>query len=460
MLGLKVERGSIAKAGGFWQAVAMRFLADLHIHSRYSRATSRDCDLPNLAVWAQKKGLGLVGSGDFTHPTWRAEIAEQLVPAEEGLLRLRDDLAREVSRRVPAACQGPVRFCLSVEIATIYKKAGRTRKIHQLVFVPDLHQAERLVSRLESIGNLRSDGRPILGLDSRDLLEIVLETGPGCHLIPAHVWTPWFAVLGSKSGFDRVEDCYADLSPAIFALETGLSSDPAMNWRVSGLDRYRLVSNSDAHSPGRLGREACAFDCALSYPALFAALQTGAGYLGTVEFFPEEGKYHLDGHRKCGLCLSPDQTRAHGGRCPACGGLVTVGVLHRVEELADRTEAEALARPPASAGPVRSLVPLTEVLGEILGCGSGAKRVQRAYEGLLQRLGPELDLLWERDLEQIRRGSSELVAEALARLRSGRVVRRAGYDGEYGRISLFEEGELDGAGLARARGLPWPATWL
>ncbi len=421
----------------------MDFYADLHIHSRFSRATARTCDLPHLALWAQKKGIAVVGTGDFTHPAWRAEIAEQLVPAEPGLFRLAPELEREVAGRVPAACRRPVRFCLSVEIATIYKKGDKTRKIHHVVLAPDLEAVGRMVAALERIGNLRSDGRPILGLDSRDLLEIVLAAGEGCCLIPAHVWTPWFAVLGSKSGFDAIEDCYADLSDHIFALETGLSSDPAMNWRISALDRYRLVSNSDAHSPSKLGREACVFACELGYPAMLEALRTGEGYRGTVEFFPEEGKYHLDGHRKCKRCLEPAETRAHGGRCPDCGGLLTVGVVHRVDELADRSEAEALAAPPATAGPVRSLVPLAEVLSEILGVGPGSKRVTRTYEGLVDRLGPELDLLWSLDLEEVRRASTPLAAEALERLRSGRVIRQAGYDGEYGVIRLFEPGELD-----------------
>jgi DNA helicase-2/ATP-dependent DNA helicase PcrA len=422
----------------------MRFYADLHIHSRYSRATSRDCKLPELARWAQLKGLAVLGTGDFTHPGWRAEIDEQLVAAEPGLFRLRPDLERAVTARLPAACQRPLRFCLTVEIATIYKRAERTRKVHHLLLAGDRETAGRLVAALEAIGNLRSDGRPILGLDSRDLLEIALECGPGCHLIPAHIWTPWFSALGSKSGFDSIADCYGPLSRHLFAVETGLSSDPAMNWRVSALDGYRLVSNSDAHSPAKLGREACAFDCELSFPAMMAALRSGDGYRGTVEFFPEEGKYHLDGHRKCAQCLEPAETRRLDGRCPVCGRPLTVGVMHRVEELADRAAAAALQRPPASAGAVRSLVPLAEVLGEILGVGPNSKRVQRSAAGLLERLGPELELLWSRDLEDVRRATSPLAAEALRRLRAGEVRRQPGYDGAYGRIRLFDAGEIDG----------------
>jgi PHP family Zn ribbon phosphoesterase len=310
-----------------------QFYADLHIHSKYSRACSRDCDLEHLAWWARRKGVSVVGTGDFTHPAWLEHLRENLEPAEPGLFRLRADLDREVERTLPPSCRGPVRFMLSVEISTIYKRAERTRKVHHLIYVPDLEAAERFDQRLARIGNIASDGRPILGLDSRDLLEITLESGPGSYLIPAHAWTPWFAVLGSKSGFDAVEDCYADLAGHVFALETGLSSDPAMNWRVSSLDRYTLTSNSDAHSPPMLAREASVFDTDVDYFAIRRALETREGYGGTVEFFPEEGKYHLDGHRKCDVCLEPAESRRHDGRCPVCRKPLTIGVLHRVEEL-------------------------------------------------------------------------------------------------------------------------------
>ena len=261
----------------------MRFYADLHIHSKYSRATSRNCDLEHLAIWARKKGIGIVGTGDFTHPAWRAELKEKLVPAEPGLFRLRPDLERAVEERLPLACRsegGAVRFMLSVEISTIYKKFDKTRKIHHLIYTPDFDATERVVDSLSRIGNLHSDGRPILGLDSRHLLEIALESGPASYLVPAHIWTPWFAALGSKSGFDAIDECYGDLAPHIFAVETGLSSDPPMNWRVSSLDRFRLVSNSDAHSPEKLGREVCVFDTELDYFALREALETGPGLRG------------------------------------------------------------------------------------------------------------------------------------------------------------------------------------
>ena len=420
----------------------MTFYADLHVHSKYSRATSRNCDLEHLALWARKKGIAVVGTGDFTHPAWRAEIRDKLVPAEPGLYRLRPDLERSVEERLPAACRSEgtaARFLLSVEISTIYKKFEKTRKIHHLVYTPDFEAMERVTASLARIGNLHSDGRPILGLDSRHLLEITLESDPGSYLVPAHIWTPWFAALGSKSGFDAIDDCYGDLAPQIFAVETGLSSDPPMNWRVSSLDRFRLVSNSDAHSPEKLGREVCVFDTELDYFALRRALETGEGYGGTLEFFPEEGKYHLDGHRSCEVRLSPDETRRRGGLCPVCGKPLTVGVMHRVEDLADRP---GEAAPPATAGAMRSLIPLPEILSEIHRVGAKSRRVSQHYESLLGRLGPELPLLDAVPLEEIRPASSTLVAEAVSRLRRQEVVREAGFDGVYGTIRLFEDAEL------------------
>jgi uncharacterized protein (TIGR00375 family) len=418
---------------------AVRFYADLHIHSKHSRACSRDCDLEHLAWWAARKGVRVIGTGDFTHPAWAEELRDKLVPAEPGLYRLRDEIEDDVLRRLPASCRTPIRFLLSTEISTIYKRADRTRKVHHLLYAPDLEAAAEITRRLARIGNLNADGRPILGLDSRDLLEITLESGDGTYLVPAHVWTPWFAALGSKSGFDSIEECYADLAGHIFALETGLSSDPPMNWRVSALDRFRLVSNSDAHSPPMLGREATAFDTDVDYFAIRRALETGTGYAGTVEFFPEEGKYHLDGHRKCGVRLSPPETRELDGRCPACGKALTVGVLHRVDTLADRAE----GRRPASAGEFRCLVQLPELIGEILGVGPKSKAVGKQIDTLVSRLGPELAILDGVPLEGLADVASPILVEAIDRLRAGRVVRDAGYDGEYGVIRMFEPKELD-----------------
>jgi len=417
----------------------MRFHADLHVHSKYSRATSRDLDLEHLAYWAARKGIGLVGTGDFCHPAWAAELKEKLVPAEPGLFRLRPDIEQGVAAMLPASCRSGVRFMLEVEISTIYKKGDKTRKVHHLIYAPDFETADRIAARLGAIGNIRSDGRPILGLDSRDLLEITLEAGPGAYLVPAHIWTPWFAALGSMSGFDTITDCYGDLAQHIFAVETGLSSDPPMNWRVSFLDKYRLTSNSDAHSPGKLGREATAFCCDMDYFALRRALETGDGYAGTVEFFPEEGKYHLDGHRKCEVRLTPKETLALGCRCPVCGEKVTIGVEHRIETLADRDTVET---PPATAGAVTNFVPLPEVLSEIAASGVGSKTVERMYDRVIGALGPELSILGDVPVEDIARAESPVLAEAITRLRAGNVIRNAGYDGEYGVIKLFEEGEL------------------
>jgi DNA helicase-2/ATP-dependent DNA helicase PcrA len=419
---------------------SMRFHADLHVHSKYSRATSRDLDLEHLAHWAGRKGVGVVATGDFTHPAWRAELKDKLISAEPGLFRLKPEIEQAALATLPPACRSPARFMLAVEISTIYKKAGRTRKIHHLIYAPDFATADRISASLARIGNIASDGRPILGLDSRDLLEITLAASPDAYLVPAHIWTPWFAALGSQSGFDSIEDCYGDLARHIFAVETGLSSDPPMNWRLSMLDRFRLVSNSDAHSPGKLGREATTFDCDLDYFAIRRALETGDGYVGTVEFFPEEGKYHLDGHRKCAVRLAPRETLASGGRCPHCGEPATVGVLHRVEVLADRSEAEA--KPPATAGRVASLVPLPEIIAEIVQSGHASKTVERAYDRVITALGPELSILGETPLEDIARADSSLLAEAITRLRAGQVIRESGYDGEYGVIRLFADDEL------------------
>ena len=425
------------------------FHADLHIHSRFSRACSKDCDIEHLSAWALRKGLTVLGTGDFTHPAWAAELRETLVPAEPGLFRVRPDLEKRLLRDSAATCAGTVRFMLSVEISTIYRRDERTRKVHHLIYAPSFDAADRITAALAKIGNLASDGRPILGLDSRDLLDITLSADPGCFLVPAHVWTPWFAVLGSKSGFDAVPECYADLAGHIFAVETGLSSDPAMNWACSSLDEYRLVSNSDAHSPPMLGREATVFNTDLDYFAMAAALRTGNGLEGTIEFFPEEGKYHLDGHRKCGVRVNPEQTRALDTICPQCGKPLTVGVLHRIAELADRP---AGFRPPGAPG-FTSLVQLPEIVGEILATGPKSKKVAGEVGRLVAALGPELTILRETPLDDLRRAGGSLLSEGIARLRRGEVIRDAGYDGEYGTIRLFQPGELDGAALFTVAGL-------
>ena len=417
------------------------FHADLHIHSRFSRACSRDCDLDHLAWWARRKGITVVGTGDFTHPGWADELKESLVPAEPGLFRLAEEAEDRLRRTAPASCGGDVRFMLSAEISTIYRGGERTRKVHHLLYAPTFEAADRIAGALSKIGNLASDGRPILGLDSRHLLEITLDGGPGCYLVPAHAWTPWFAVLGSKSGFDAVGDCYGDLAPEVFAIETGLSSDPPMNWRCSSLDGYRLVSNSDAHSPPMLGREATTFGVPLDYFAMADALRTGTGLAGTIEFYPEEGKYHLDGHRKCGVRFEPAQSREHEGTCPECGKPLTIGVLHRVTELTDRP---AGYRPPGAPG-FTNLVQLPQIVGEIMATGPKSKKVGAEVDRLVAALGPELGILTEADAGDLRRVGGSLLAEAVSRLRRGEVRREAGYDGEYGTVALFGPGELNRA---------------
>lgn len=411
------------------------FYADLHLHSKYSRATSRNLDLEHLFLWARKKGIQVLGTGDFTHPAWKAELKEKLIPAEPGLFQLREE--KSLERQYPTPPGRPARFLLEVEVSTIYKKGSKTRKVHHLLYAPDWEKANRLVAQLARIGNLQADGRPILGLDSRDLLEITLQSGDGCHLIPAHVWTPWFSALGSKSGFDAIEECYGDLAPHIFAIETGLSSDPLMNRKVSSLDRFALVSNSDAHSPGKVGREATVFHTEMSYPAIMKALQTREGFGGTAEFFPEEGKYHLDGCRHCGVRLCPEETEACGAGCPGCGKPITVGVMSRVEELADRNQSALLPKEPGFS----SLVPLVEILSEIEGTGANSKKVQRIYEKVLGAVGSEMFVLGSAPLDAVEKACFPLLAEALRRMRQGEVLREAGYDGKPGVIRLFTEKE-------------------
>ncbi|MFH1146154.1 MAG: UvrD-helicase domain-containing protein [Pseudomonadota bacterium] len=418
----------------------MKFIADLHIHSYLSRATAKNLDLENINLWAQLKGITVVGTGDFTHPKWFSEIRDKLEPAEEGLFKLGKEFADPSANQVPQSCRGPVRFVLSVEISSIYKKNGRVRKIHNILFAPDLASAEKINARLERIGNIRSDGRPILGLDAKNLLEIVLEVSESAFLVPAHIWTPWFSLLGSKSGFDAVEECFEDLTPHIFAVETGLSSDPSMNRMVSKLDGLVLVSNSDAHSPANLGREANLFDTELSYRGILNGLRTGdpERFLGTLEYFPEEGKYHYDGHRKCAARLSPAETMKNGNLCPVCGKEITIGVMHRVLELADRKE----GKNPERSYPFTRLLPLTDVLAEMFRVGAKSKRVQGSYHELLSRIGPEFSILRESSPEELESKGSTLLAEAIQRMRKGEVRISPGYDGEFGKIRLFEDEEL------------------
>jgi uncharacterized protein (TIGR00375 family) len=417
----------------------MKFSADFHIHSRFSRATSKTLDFEKLYIAAQLKGITVVGTADFTHPTWFKEIEQKLEPAEPGLFRLKKDIARQCDKEVPRACRQKVRFLLTTEISCIYKKNERTRKNHNLIFLPDTEAVARFNKTLDKVGNIRSDGRPILGLDAKHLLEILLETDDSGYLVPAHIWTPWFSVLGSKSGFDSIDECFEDLTTHIFALETGLSSDPPMNWRISSLDRFTMISNSDAHSPHKLGREANLFDTDLSYFSVLSAIRSGTPdrFLGTLEFYPEEGKYHLDGHRKCNLRLKPEETVRHKGNCPECGRPLTLGVLYRVTELADRIENYR----PENRPSVYNLIPLTEVLSEILASGPQTKRVQKSYLSLLNRFGPELNILMNIDVKELEAAGLPLVGVAIQRMRQGNIDLSPGYDGVFGKIKIFGPGE-------------------
>jgi len=404
----------------------MKFVADFHIHSKYSRATSRDMDLDNLDKWAKIKGIKVLGTGDFTHPEWLKNLKDKLELAEPGLFKLKNS-------------DSETRLILTAEISCIYTKGGRVRKIHVIIFSPSFEIVEKINTQLGWIGNLKSDGRPILGLDAKELAKIVLNSSQECLVVPAHAWTPWFAIFGSKSGFNSIEECFEEYSKYIYSIETGLSSDPAMNWRLSSLDKITLISNSDAHSPQKIGREANVFDTELSYPAIIEAIKTKnpQKFLYTIEFFPEEGKYHFDGHRICGIKLSPQETKKYNGICPVCGKPLTIGVLNRVEELADREEGFK----PEGAVPFKSLVPLEEIIADVLSQGTGTKEVEKEYKNLIEKFGSEFNILLDVTREELGGITSPEIAEGIIRVREGRVVREPGYDGVYGKIKIFSQEE-------------------
>jgi uncharacterized protein (TIGR00375 family) len=408
----------------------MRFIADLHIHSKYSRATSPSMSPENLWKWAQLKGITVIGTGDFTHPQWLDELNEALEPTGNGLFTLGKKLR---SDDVPDACRSDVYFLLSAEISCIYSKNGKTRKVHSIVLSPDFDDAARINSALSKIGNLKSDGRPILGLDAKELLNIVLNESPDSLLIPAHAWTPHFSVFGAVSGFDSLQECYEELTPHIHAIETGLSSDPQMNWRISALDGITLISNSDAHSPAKTGREANIFDTEMSYQSIINALKSGKGFLGTIEFFPEEGKYHYDGHRACSIRLSPQETIKNKYLCPSCGKKLTVGVMHRAEKLADRE----IGFRPENAPDFHSIIPLPEIISEILKVGVTSKKVNNAYLNLLSEIGSEFNILMDTSLDDIEKAGSPILRQAVSMMREGKVNIAPGYDGEFGKIRIF-----------------------
>jgi len=416
--------------------MAGQLVVDLHVHSHFSRATSRQCTIEGLYYWGKIKGITIIGTGDFTHPEWFAEFRDKLEPAEPGLFRLRPDIAAEVDQTLPASVrQNLIRFVPTVEIATIYSKGGRVRKLHQLVVMPSFEAVSRLNGRLERIGNLKADGRPILGLDSKELLRLSLEADPDALYIPAHIWTPWFGMFGSKSGFDTIWEAFEELAPEIRAIETGLSSDPAMNARLSQLDGVAVTSHSDAHSPQKLGREATVLHAEPTYADVIGAIKTNDARLqGTIEFFPEEGKYHADGHRACDVKCTPAETKALGGVCPKCHKPLVVGVDYRVGELADRDTSAA-----PNAKQVEYIIPLPEVLAELHGTKSTTgKAVTAQYQQLITALGDEFSILRQVPLETIRE-HSQPIALAVERIRANHVFRSPGFDGVFGTINVFRD---------------------
>jgi uncharacterized protein (TIGR00375 family) len=407
----------------------MRFIADFHIHSKYSRATSKDMEVETLARWAKKKGISLLGTGDFTHPIYFAELRAKLEPLGNGLFQLKK------------GDQG-VRFILTTEVSNIYTQNAKVRRIHNLIFAPSFGVVEAIRSKLGNLGKLSSDGRPIFSFTAKELVKMILDISSDCLIIPAHAWTPWFSIFGANSGFDSIEECFGEMSSHIHAIETGLSSDPEMNWRLSKLDALTLLSNSDAHSPSRLGREADAFDCALDYQEVIETIREKdrRKLLFTIEFFPEEGKYHYDGHRQCGVIFSPSQTKANQYLCPSCHKKLTIGVMHRVEELADRPEGFI----PKNAIPSVHLIPLEEIVAEAMGFRIGTKAVETEYERLVERGVSEFRILLDAAPDELATFVPAKILEGIVRMRQGKVSIIPGHDGVYGKISLFpdrKEGE-------------------
>lgn len=415
----------------------MKIIADLHIHSPYSRAVSRDMTLENLDVWARMKGITVMGTGDFTHPVWIKEIKSKLEPAEPGLYRLRGLASSHEDK--PRS----TRFLITVEISSIYSKGGKTRRVHTLIFVPSVESAEKINAALGWRGNLKSDGRPILGLDAKELAKIVWDVDERAAVVPAHAWTPWFSVFGSMSGFDSLEECFDEYAKYIFAIETGLSSDPAMNRRVSGLDRIALISNSDSHSLQRIGREANVLDTELSYDGIMHAIKSHdpVRFLFTVEFFPEEGKYHYDGHRLCKFSCAPEETKKLHKLCPRCGKPVTVGVMYRVDELADRPVDVKYS----GAIPFKSMVPLDEIIAEAFGVGTASKRVKAEYRGIIEKIGSEFAVVMDASRNDLVSATVPEVVEGIMRVREGRLHIEPGFDGEYGHVKIFGENERTAA---------------
>ena len=409
----------------------MKFIADFHLHSKYSRATSRNMDLENLEKWAKIKGIKVLGTGDFSHPEWFKNLKEKLEPAEPGLFKLKNS-------------DSEIRFILTTEISCVYSKAGKVRKIHIIIFAPSFEIVEKINVHLGWIGNLKADGRPILGLDAKELTKIVLNISEDCLIVPAHLMTPWFSLFGSRSGFDSLEECFEEYSKYIYAGETGLSASPDMLWRMPDGRKITLISNSDSHSPHRLGREANVFEGEeLSYQSIINAIKnkgstsTNLRLAYTIEFFPQEGKYHYDGHRLCGISFSPQESKKSGNICPNCGRPLTIGVLNRVEELADRPEGFK----PENAIPFKSLVPLEEIIADALGQMAGTKQVEEEYQNLIKKFGNEFKLLLEVSRQDLETTTLPEIAEGIIRVREGKVFVEPGYDGVYGKIRIFSKGE-------------------
>jgi uncharacterized protein (TIGR00375 family) len=417
----------------------MRYVADLHIHSKFSRATSREMVLDTLAHWAKIKGIQLLATGDFTHPEWLFLLKQKLESTGNGFFQLKNIVSSENGylEALPLSTQD-ISFILSTEISFIYSKNGKVRKIHILLLAPDFESVEKINQKLSGLGNLRSDGRPILGLDAKTFVKIVADNCPRCVVIPSHIWTPWFSLFGANSGFDTIEECFEEMTPFIFALETGLSSDPPMNWKLSSLDKYSLVSNSDAHSPSKIGREANVFDTEFSYSGLVDAIKTKNPdkFLYTVEFFPEEGKYHYDGHRKCNILFSPRESLQHNNICPVCGKRLTIGVMHRVNELADREQGEHSSL----RVPYKNLIPLNEIIAQAIEKTSECKSVWDIYFRFIHEFENERNILTELDLGELMRLTPERVGLGIERMRKGDVKIVPGHDGCFGQISLFSEG--------------------
>jgi uncharacterized protein (TIGR00375 family) len=402
----------------------MRFIADFHLHSKYSRATSKNMEVETLGRWAKKKGITLLGTGDFTHPTYYAELRTKLVPSSNGLFHLKKG-------------DEGVRYILTAEVSNIYSQKGKVRRIHNLIFAPSFEVVEKINSKLGNLGKLSSDGRPIFGFPAKELVKMILDISEDCLIVPAHAWTPWFSIFGANSGFDSIEECFEEMTFYIRAIETGLSSDPEMNWRLSSLDAITLISNSDAHSPNRLGREANGFDCELNYQEVVDVLRKKdrKKFLFTIEFFPEEGKYHYDGHRQCGVIFSPSETRSHQYLCPQCGKRLTIGVMHRIEELSDRQEGFI----PKSAIPSIHLIPLEEVIAGGLGVRVGTKAVEAEYDRLVERGGSEFHILLDAPPDELASFVPPRILEGIIRMRQGKVSIVPGHDGVYGKIDLFPE---------------------